>query len=88
MQLAEQLRDKGIEALFVSPLIRAQETATILRNTRKQSSIQKKRLENAIAMAFWTGMIKSEAKEKYPEAAEQVKCPQTPFKERSRMAIS
>jgi broad specificity phosphatase PhoE len=71
--LAPKIKDLGIEVLFVSPRIRAQETAKIL-NEKLGVEIKtmdgfRERNQNGIL----TGMKRSEAKEKYPEMVELVK---------------
>lgn len=72
-ELAEKLINSGIQVIFCSPLIRAQETAEIV-NTKLNCEIKttenlRERNQNAIL----SGMIRDEAKEKYPELVEQVK---------------
>ena len=71
--LAPKIKDLGIEVLFVSPRIRAQETANILKKTLgveiKTIDGFRERNQNGIL----TGMKRSEAKEKYPELVELVK---------------
>jgi broad specificity phosphatase PhoE len=71
--LADSLKSKGIEKIFVSPLIRAKETAGILGETLnlvpEVIPDLKERNQNGIV----TGMIKSEAKIKYPELVEQLR---------------
>lgn len=72
-KLADKLRDSGIKILFCSPLIRAQQTAEILK-TKLSCEIKtienlKERNKNGIL----TGMTKIEAKSKYPELVEKLK---------------
>lgn len=72
-KLAEKLASSGIQIIFCSPLIRAQETAKII-NTKLNCEIKtdedlKERNQNAIL----SGMTRDEAREKYPELVEQVK---------------
>lgn len=72
-EVAEQLSDKKFDALYASPLLRAQETAGILgKKFRLQPSILpgfKERNRYGIL----TGMTKDEAKQKYPDQAVTVK---------------
>jgi broad specificity phosphatase PhoE len=58
-KLADKIADSGIQVILCSPLIRAQQTIRDL----------KERNQNGIL----TGMIREEAKLKYPELSEQVK---------------
>jgi len=71
--LAPKIKDFGIEVLFVSSRIRAQETAKILQKALgveiKTIDGFRERNQNGIL----TGMKRSEAKEKYPEMVELVK---------------
>ncbi len=72
-QLAQELKGKGIQVIFTSPLIRARETARILQNTL---NCQIKTLDNIRERNQYgvlSGMVKSEAQEKYPELTEEVK---------------
>lgn len=72
-KLADKLANSGIQIIFCSPLIRAQQTAKII-NTKLHCEIKtveniRERNQNGIL----TGMVREEAKLKYPELAEQVK---------------
>jgi broad specificity phosphatase PhoE len=72
-KLADKLSNSGIQTIFCSPLIRAQQTAKII-NTKFNCEIKtvqnlKERNQNAIL----SGMTRDEAKTKYPELVEQVK---------------
>lgn len=72
-KLADKIADSGIRVILCSPLIRAQQTAKIL-NTKLHCEIQtikdlKERNQNGVL----TGMVREEAKLKYPELSEQVK---------------
>lgn len=71
--LADTLKDKGIEMIYTSPRIRAQETAKIIADALNIpiQTIENVRERNAYGIL--TGMIKSEAKEKYPKEFEEVK---------------
>jgi broad specificity phosphatase PhoE len=72
-KLADKIANSGIQVILCSPLIRAQQTAKII-NTKLHCEIKtikdlKERNQNGIL----TGMIREEAKLKYPELSEQVK---------------
>ena len=72
-KLADKLTNSGIQVILCSPLIRAQQTAKIV-STKLHCEIKtikdlKERNQNGIL----TGMIREEAKLKYPELSEQVK---------------
>jgi broad specificity phosphatase PhoE len=72
-KLADKLVDSGIQIILCSPLVRAQQTAKII-NTKLHTEIKiikdlKERNQNGVL----TGMIREEAKLKYPELSEQVK---------------
>ncbi len=65
--LADSLKSRGIEKIFVSPLIRARETAEILGQVLNLVPEVIPDLKERNRNGILTGMIKSEAKEKYPE---------------------
>lgn len=72
-ELANKIDNSGIQILFCSPLIRAQQTAKILKN-KLNCEIKtiidfRERNKNGIL----SGMIKTEAKIKYPELVEELK---------------
>lgn len=71
--LANNLKDKGIQIIFASPRIRAQETAQELVDTLhlKTETVEDFRERNHYGIL--TGMIKSEAKAKYPDEVEKIK---------------
>ncbi len=72
-KLAENLKNKNIEKIFSSPLIRAQETAKIVADTL---GIELQTIENIRERNFYgilTGMVKSEAQVKFPKEFEEVK---------------
>lgn len=71
-QLAEKLKDRGIKVILCSPLIRAQETAEILKASgSKVQTLDDLRERNQYGVL--TGLVKSEAKEKFPKLVEDVK---------------
>ena len=71
-ELAKKLKNKGIEIIYHSPKIRAKETAQILNKLLgvKLESVQDLRERNNYGIL--TGLVKSEAKEKYPKEAEKL----------------
>ena len=72
-KLALKLKDSGIEVLFCSPLIRAKETAEIVAKEIgcKVELVDSIRERNMYGIL--TGMVKAQAKEKYPEHVEALK---------------
>lgn len=70
--LAKKLKRKGIEKIFTSSRIRAVETSKILSNVLncpiEEVSDLRERNQNGIL----TGMVRSEAKEKYPKLVAQL----------------
>lgn len=72
-ELAEKLADKGIEVIYSSPRIRAKETADILKDYLNCKMEINSDLRERNAYGVLTGMVKAEAKEKYPEMAEALK---------------
>ena len=72
-ELANKLSDSGIQILFCSPLKRAHQTAEILKAKLgcKIKTVHDLRERNKNGIL--TGMIKSEAKIKYPELVEKLK---------------
>lgn len=65
--LGEKLKEKNIQMIFTSPLLRAQETATIL-NLHHEAPVK---VDSKLKERNWygelTGMNKDLAKEKFPE---------------------
>lgn len=74
-QLAEQLAGKGIEKLYVSPRIRAQETGAIVGEKLKLEPEVYEDFRERNGYGVLTGLTKAEAKERYPELVELVKDP-------------
>lgn len=72
-ELAEKLKDKGIQIIFVSPRTRAQETAKILSETLEVTSKTIEDIRERNAYGVLTGMTTQEAKAKYPQFVEKVK---------------
>jgi broad specificity phosphatase PhoE len=72
-ELANKLSDSGIKILFCSPMIRAQQTAKILKDKLsceiKTIIDLRERNKNGIL----SGMTKTEAKIRYPELVEKLK---------------
>ncbi|MDD4990067.1 MAG: histidine phosphatase family protein [Candidatus Pacebacteria bacterium] len=71
--LAKNLSNRGIEIIFSSPKIRAKETSEILKNTLSCDIEVFNNFRERSAYGALTGMIKREAREKYPEQAELLK---------------
>jgi broad specificity phosphatase PhoE len=71
--LAEKLKYSGIEILFCSPKIRARETAEIVAREIgcEVNVVDEVRERNSYGIL--TGMVKSEAREKYPEHTEALR---------------
>jgi len=72
-KLARKLKDKDVEIIFASSLIRAQETASILQKKLKVEIKTVKEIRERNLYGILTGMVKSEAKEKYPNLVERLK---------------
>ncbi|MFA7252670.1 MAG: histidine phosphatase family protein [Candidatus Paceibacterota bacterium] len=70
---AKTLSNKGIEVIFSSPLIRAQETAEIIASKINCQMITEDDLKERNQYGILTGMKKEEAKEKYPREVELLK---------------
>lgn len=72
-ELAEKIENFGIEMLFVSPRIRAQETAKILQAELGVEMRTLPDLRERNQNGILTGMKRSEAKVKHPELVELLK---------------
>src|SRR3989338_5952122 len=72
-ELAKKMRDKGIERIFASPLIRARETAEILGKALHAPVETTDNIRERNLYGIATGMTKEETKKKHPEIAEQLK---------------
>ena len=72
-ELANKLSDSGIQIIFCSPLIRAQQTAKILKAKLGCDIKTVKDLRERNKNGILTGMTKSEAKDKYPKLVEELK---------------
>lgn len=72
-ELAEKLSNKGIQAIFYSPLLRAKETALILQNKLKIELQVTDNFRERNRYGILTGLVKAEAKDMYPELVEVVK---------------
>jgi len=72
LELSNKLKNKDIQAVFHSPRIRATETAKILAEKLNISlrAIQDIRERNSYGVL--TGLIKSDAKKKYPEEVDEL----------------
>jgi len=71
--LADTLRDKGVKKIFVSPLIRAKETAEILGKILNLVPEIIMDLKERNRNGILAGMVKSDAKDKYPDIVEQLR---------------
>lgn len=71
--LAEALADKGIEIIYSSSLVRAQETAEALAVQFKCITEVAPNLKERDQYAFLSGMYKEEALQKYPDEVEMLK---------------
>lgn len=72
-ELAQKLRDKGIEIIFSSNRIRAQETSKILKKTLKVEVKTIDDLRERNLYGILTGMIKANALKRYPKLVERLK---------------
>jgi len=71
-ELAEKLKDKGIQIIFSSPKIRAKETAEIVNKVLNVKLEIVNDLRERNNYGILTGLIKSEAKKKYPKEVEKL----------------
>jgi probable phosphoglycerate mutase len=65
-ELASKLANSGIEIIFCSPLIRAQETAVFLKERVGCPVETIKELKERNQYGMFSGMVKADVKEKYP----------------------
>jgi broad specificity phosphatase PhoE len=72
-QLAEELAPLHIDKFFISPRLRAQETATILNTFMEIEGSIDVHLRERNAYGILTGMTHQEAQEKHPEEYELIK---------------
>jgi len=73
MQLAEKLTNSGIKIVLASPRIRAQQVAKTLSSKFKCEQKTLENLKERNQYGVLTGLVKEEAKEKYPQLVEEVK---------------
>lgn len=71
--LAAMLSEKGIQMMYVSPLLRAQETAAVLAHACGCAMETAADLRERNQYSFLSGMEKGEAAEKYPHEVELLK---------------
>lgn len=71
--LAEKLKKEGVQVIVHSPKIRAKETAEYLKAAIGCEAHEMPDLRERNQYGVLTGMIKTEAKEKYPDLVEKVK---------------
>ena len=72
-QLAEELKDKKIDTIITSPMMRACETAGVLMEKYSIGVGPEQRFKERNQYGILTGIIKSEAKQEYPELVEKLK---------------
>ena len=72
-KLGRKLEGKGIQIIYSSPLIRAQETSKILSKFLGVEIKTVKDIKERNRYGILTGITKKEAKEKHPQAFEDVK---------------
>lgn len=72
-QVAESLKDRGIEIMYSSPLIRAKESADIIADKVGSTVVIEPSVKERNQYGILTGMVKAEAKEKHPEMVEALK---------------
>lgn len=72
-ELSTKIKDLGIEVIFSSPKVRAQETAQILNQKLNVSIETEVDLRERNFYGKLTAMKKAEAKERYPELVEMLK---------------
>ncbi len=70
LELTQNLKDKGIEKIFTSPLIRAKETSDTLQKALGVEVEVVETLRERNQYGVLTGMVKAEAKDKHPELVE------------------
>lgn len=73
LDLTRNLSNKGIEVIYSSPLIRAQETSKALSNQLGCEVVTILNLKERNQYGILTGMNKDEAKQKYPKEVELLK---------------
>ena len=73
VKLAEQLADKGIQKLYASPRIRAQETAAVIADKLGLVAETLNDFRERNGYGVLTGMTKDEALKKYPDQVELLK---------------
>jgi len=71
-ELGIKLKDKNLQIVFHSPRIRATETAKIVSEMTNSPIKQIEDIRERNAYGILTGMIKSEAKQQYPEEVEKL----------------
>lgn len=72
-ELAEKIKDFGIQIIFTSPKIRTKETTKILLEKISVEAKEIQDLRERNNNGILTGMTRKEAKEKYPELVELLK---------------
>jgi len=73
--LAEKLATKGIQIMYVSPLLRAKETAEVVQNNCNCVVEFMEDFRERNSYGILTGLVKAEAQQKYPDQFELTKDP-------------
>ena len=71
-ELAKKLNGRGIQAIFYSPRKRAKQTLQIVNEVLNVKTIEVKDLRERNNYGILTGMIKAEAKKKFPKEVEEI----------------
>ncbi len=71
-ELAKKLKDKNIQIIYHSPRIRAKETTEILNKTLNVNIESVDDLRERNNYGILTGLVKTEAKKRYPEEVEKL----------------
>ncbi|KKR91141.1 MAG: phosphoglycerate mutase [Candidatus Woesebacteria bacterium GW2011_GWA1_41_13b] len=71
--LAEKLKKSGIQKIYTSSLVRAKETSSIIGKKLEAEIEETPELKERNIYGVLSGMVKSEAREKFPDLVEAVK---------------
>ncbi len=72
IDLAKKLKNKGIQIIYYSPRIRAKETVEILNRSLGTKLEEADDFRERNSYGILTGLVKSDAKEKYPKEVEKL----------------